>query len=633
MTRNVHRGTIVRSTTVRSGLVLAAGCALLAAGCGGGGGNNNTPDTATSKLDAKSDSQLLGPDLPTTTPDSAQTAPDLAQPEPDLAKDAILIDTTSVFVDSGAGGSVLTDAAGGAGGSGGNVGRDGGLDILGTGGSAGLDGGADAILIIPDSLPSEAGGGGSSPASCGSAIHAWAYPVDRFMTVAWDRDGSLITGNSVYPSRAGIAHPVTFGNKQLTVGGSSNALVTKLDPATGNPIWVLVAGDDADQTTSGTAVTSGNVVAFGSFLGSLDIDPVNGVVPALNNPADTAVGYIMGLNDSDGSGAWSKKVDLGNGAELGAIVGNPGKDYFLICGATTKLPTTLSPTGSLGGGKDVIVAAVKASDGSVMWAKVFGGAKDQTCLAAALDDSGDAYFVGTNAGTLDFGLGTMTFSGSPSENAMWVAKLNGTDGTVLAAKSFGTSGWLMPGPQGLALDAQGNLILAGSLNANAVFGAVTFTPSGTGSQAGSALVAKLDPNTLTPSWARSFAGYGNINAVSVDSAGHLVVGGQYRSSLVSGPGSDTLQSRADSTTDEPFLLKLDGASGETLCGNRYGDPSSVGAQVFGIAVNRAGTGVNQDRLAIGGGYSKIIDFGGQTTVLPDQSSVLVTPEGAFLIEL
>jgi len=67
-----------------------------------------------------------------------------------------------------------------------------------------------------------------------------------------------------------------------------------------------------------------------------------------------------------------KKVDLGGG-HLNALAGNPSQNYFLVCGAAMNNAANLGATGTPGGGKDVIVAAIKANDGTVVWAKLFGG--------------------------------------------------------------------------------------------------------------------------------------------------------------------------------------------------------------------------------------------------------------------
>jgi hypothetical protein len=474
----------------------------------------------------------------------------------------------------------------------------------------------------------EAGGnqsdGGSEEAgtgTCPSPVHAWSYALGEIPTVAWDTDGTLVTGSWFFSTTT------SFGGKTITNAGSADMLVAKLDPATGNANWVFTAGDSNDQYTSYVAATSGNLAVVGTFSGTLDIDPINGVIPPIVNTGTTYIDFIVGLKDSDGTGVWSKKVNLGGGI-LNALAGNPGLDYFLVCGAAMNNAASLAATGTAGGGKDVVVAAVKASDGTVMWAKLFGGAMDQACTSAALDDSGNAYFAGTYAGTLDFGLGPLTPAPTGAQDQIaWVAKLNGADGTTLAAKAFGTSGIVEP--LAMALDLQGAVVLAGQIQTTVAFGAQTLTPVGTAD----AFVVRLDPATLTPTWARNMGGkVAGCRGAAADSSGNITVVGTFTQSLSVGPGSTTMQ--AVSSQEETFVVTLDGSSGETLCAHAYGDPALTDTNgALGIAINRGAAGVNKDRAAIGGEFSGVIDFGPPTTALSSGAVVGNGSQYGYLLEM
>jgi hypothetical protein len=600
-----------------STLVLAGAATVLAfTGCGGGGGGN-TPNQDASPL--KYDTALPRADVGT----------------------------------AGAGGGM-----GGAGGTGGmdasvdqapTAGADSGVDaapadrlpanqdVPAVGGDVPMpnldshapDSAADAPLpnvdgAAPDAgeIQSDGGGEDAGSGTCPSPVHAWAYPVGQFNSIAWDRDGSLVTGATFN------FLTTSFAGQPVTNAGGADIVVAKLNPATGNATWVFTAGDSNDQFCYKVEVTNGNLVVIGNFTGTLDIDPVNGVIPPIVNPATTPVDYIVGLHDSDGTGAWSKKVDLGGG-QLFAVAGNRGKDYFLVCGAAKKIPSTLGASGTLGGGQDVIVAAIKASDGTVVWAKLFGGAMDQVCYAAALDDSGNAYFAGSYAGTLDFGLGTLTPAPTgASDQIAWVAKLSGADGTAIATQTFGTSGQVQP--ESLTLDPSGALILTGEIGAAANFGDRTLTPSGKTD----AFVAKLSPSTLVPLWARSMGGSGTAGAsckgAGVDSAGNVTVGGTFNVSLKVGPGDAALVPAA-ALVSETWVATLDGTDGQTLCAHGYGDPSSSGGGAYAIAINPGAAGASKDRAAIVGFFSNVINFGAPTTALAAVAKN--TPVTAYLLEM
>jgi hypothetical protein len=398
----------------------------------------------------------------------------------------------------------------------------------------------------------------------------------------------------------------------ITGNGSADILVTKLDPSTGNPTWVFTAGDPQDQKVTGVAATSAGVGVLGTFTGNLEIVTGSPIV----NSASNLIDFMAGLKDADGTGVWAKKVNLGTG-QLAAIAGQQGKDTFVVCGSATNAAANLSAVGTPGGGKDVVVAAVKASDGTIVWAKLFGGAMDQVCNAAAMDDDGNAVFAGTYAGTLDFGLGAFTAAPTgANDGIMWVAKLNGATGATIAAKSFGATGVVKP--EAVAVDGQGNVVVSGELQASATFGSTVLTPVGTTD----AFVAKLDAS-LVPVWARRF---GSITAagkgIAVDSRGMVTSVGNFKGTLDVGPGTTVLTS-AVSTVIETFVLTLDGSSGQTLCARNYGDAASKGGGGNCVAVNRWATGAKLDSTSILGSFTVVLDFGPPTTALSSSSGSTV----------
>jgi hypothetical protein len=191
-----------------------------------------------------------------------------------------------------------------------------------------------------------------------------------------------------------------------------------------------------------------------------------------------------------------------------------------------------------------------------------------------------------------------------------VAKFNGADGTLLASKGFGaTSGRVIPAA--LALDPQGPVVVVGQINAEVTFGTTKLTPVGTYD----AFVAKLDPSTLTPSWAVSMGGTSSTagpQAASVDSAGRITVGGLFTGLLNPGSGLPALQ--ALGASGQAFLGTLDGASGHMLCAKQYGD-SSNSSGVSAIVNDGRSSGAARDRKAILGSFTRTIDFGQPTSAL------------------
>jgi len=600
MIRHARRAISIRSTLLLTGTALA----LATVGCGGGGDSGGTGGaTGTGGTIVRND--------------AAPVLPDTAPPSPDLGKDI------APGVTGGAGGG-LDAGLGGAGGSF-DTGAGGAVVIveagppdkpLGAGGTGG-DGGPDVAVGIDAVKPDTAPGIDTGPYVCPTPLKAWTFgQVPSLNSIAWNQDGTLFVGVTSTPGTP----TTTFGPAPadstvtpvvITNNGSADIIVSKLNPNTANPNWAIGVGDPKDQKVTGVAATSSGLGVLGTFTGSLEIVTGSPIV----NSASGLVDFIAGLKDVDGSGVWSKKVNLGGG-QLLSIASQPNKDYFVVCGSAMNAAANLNAVGTPGGGKDVVVAAIKASDGTILWGKLFGGASDQACTAAALDDDGNAIFAGTFAGALDFGLGALAGpaggvdGGVAGATALWIAKLNGATGATMAATSVSTSGQITP--YGLTADAQGNVIVTGYFQGGSVtFGSTVLTPV-----AQDAFVAKLDSSLASSSWARRWGSdIAAGKAVAVDSRGIVTVVGNFRGTLDLGPGTTDVLTSALPTVLESYVVALDGATGKTLCRNNYGDAASSAGGASSIIINRWATGANRDSVAIAGSFNKTINFGGQTTAL------------------
>jgi hypothetical protein len=115
-------------------------------------------------------------------------------------------------------------------------------------------------------------------------------------------------------------------------------------------------------------------------MGSLDVFDGDQPTKVILNSGTALVDFIAGLNDVDGSGLWAKKINLGNGG-LNCNRRPARKRLSSSCAvpqtnnaASLAVTGTTTAPGTPGGGLDVVVAAIKASDGSVIWSHLFGGA-------------------------------------------------------------------------------------------------------------------------------------------------------------------------------------------------------------------------------------------------------------------
>jgi hypothetical protein len=439
---------------------------------------------------------------------------------------------------------------------------------------------------------------------CSNPSWAKMFNVTLAGWLSGDKEGNPFIVNTLFTS---VDLGTTVGT--LTSAGDSDALVIRLDPATGNPVWAKQFGDAQAQTATGVAVDkSGHVGFVGNYQGSMGVATSN-----LSNLGTWPYAYVGALQATDGSSLWAISanlaVDQASGPALAAIAANPGFDDFVVCGKTNIAATDLVPGAVSSGGYDIVVAKIKGIDGSILWSRQIGGTGNQGCTAAAIDDSGNVVIGGDYNGQLDFGSGA--FSPAPAANSTipWVAKLSGTDGSTIAAISPTVTGRTIGYVIGIDTDSAGNIAVAGSFTNALTFGTTSLTSAGLAD----AYVAKFG-SSLTPIWAKNWGDAKTQIAESVafDSSGNLTVVGQFLSSINIGPAGTVLTASSDvvlGSASDIFFARLDGTSGSSQCAVSYGDPASQAA--YNVFVPRAATGANKDVAFASGGltYNSVLNFG------------------------
>lgn len=400
-----------------------------------------------------------------------------------------------------------------------------------------------------------------------------------------------------------------FGAGAGTAGGDSDIYVNKVNPATGLASWTRQMGDSSAQLGLGVTASADKVGVIGNYIGT-----VTGTsLPA--NASGTAVDFVVALNPATGATVWGKKVDLAGG-DFAAIASNPTLNAFYVCGnfgiagypAGSAGPVDLGVATTAFGGKDIVVAKVNGTDGSIAWARHVGTTGDDACAAIAVDDAGANVFIaGTYSnGALDLGTGAFP-AAAASQARLYVAKLNASTGATITASAYGTLGRQVP--SSLATDASGNVVLGGSFLTTLNFGTgMSITAA---SSASDAFVVKFDAN-LVPQWAKSWNGVTgdgiqNVKSVATDSAGHIFAVGLFATGITLGTGGAVIPSVGGT---DAFTAKLD-AQGNVLCAATYGDTASQSADSITIA--RFATGAAQNTSMVSGAFAGSITFG--TSVL------------------
>jgi len=487
----------------------------------------------------------------------------------------------------------------------------------------------------------------SLPAACGVNGCDWANPWpigENFSGLAMAGNGTLwavgqVNGAFNFGTDANpVTNLYTGPLPGLSMQYSNDIVLLKLDPATGLATAAFDFGDSSnnDQIPAGVAVaSSGNVGVIGVFTNEIDFTAAgsdNG-----SPGVDYLTSSIAGMSfyatfDGTSTGGYvtpikEHLVDTGNGA-MAAIGSNTGQNAFVLCGQASKVVTqntggtgTQNKVGLLttpsswvtGNGMDLVVAKINAADGSVVWGRQIGGAGDQLCQSATIDNNGDVIISG------NYGVGTPASfftSSSPAPAAgmafIFVAKLDGTTGNVVAAQGWGTTG--RSDAFAVTVDGSNNILLAGDISGAMDFGNDANSNDVSIAYLGltDAFVAKFT-SALVPIWAKSYGDAAHdqtVNGIAADSSGNVFIGGTYSGNL----GGLGLNS-ASPTSPDAFIAQLARANGSLLCARSYGD--AVGRQdiLAGGVVSGAAGGL-PNAVFIGGMFASSMTLGSTTITTP-----------------
>lgn len=347
-------------------------------------------------------------------------------------------------------------------------------------------------------------------AASGGSAFVWKLNQNGNFVSAWTVDGtSAVSGMAVDPAGNVVVGGTFQGtadfnpdpnvtSKLIAATGSSAAFVWKLSQA-GAFTWA-----DAIQTT-GTLVPAavaldGNGFAYlsGTFTGTADFNPSDSA-KAQVAAGSTVTPFVVKLAN-DGSYLWSDTVrtitpvaDKTNTVN-GLAVDGIGNVYLTGTFAGVLDFDPGNATTSLTSADESMDGFVWKLDpaGALLYARRFGGSKDETVSDLSIHPAGDVYVTGTFTGIADFdpsssvanlGSGAGTVDG-------YVLKL-GPTGALVYTRSLG-GGASTVRPTGIFADAGGNMFVTGAFSGKADFEPANAIHA-VGGGNGSGFVAKLSP--------------------------------------------------------------------------------------------------------------------------------------------
>ncbi|MDH4037894.1 MAG: T9SS type A sorting domain-containing protein [Candidatus Krumholzibacteria bacterium] len=431
-------------------------------------------------------------------------------------------------------------------------------------------------------------------ASAALGDHVWSQGYEAGGQAAADGTGNVACAGNIFA-------PTNFGGGVLTPTNifTGDIYVARFDAA-GAHLWSQQftpgGGPGAGASvTSCTAGPTGNIYVAGYLQGAATVNFGGGVLSGASGDV------FLAAFDAAGTHQWSTLVGAGTVRAMAA-----SSSHVYVTGYTYGSMDFGGGTMTSAGGGDCFVGAM-TSAGAHAWSALFGDASNQGGMALAVDESGNVILAAGVEGSADFGGGPLTFDGDadlclvkfsgagahqwsqifagkftsgsgilftmglaagPADAIAVAGQASGTvnfGGGVLSAAGgvdaylacfdaggvhqtstmFG--GTKSDGATGVAYDASGNLILAGTfLSTSITFGGSPLAHSG---GFGNDMFAAVFDASNAHLWSTSYVGGYEIHA-AVFPSGDILLSGS------SAPGVDF--GGGPLTAASPFLAKLEG---------------------------------------------------------------------------
>lgn len=315
---------------------------------------------------------------------------------------------------------------------------------------------------------------------------------------------------------------ISFGSgNSLISSGGTDMFIAKYTN-NGGFVWAKKAGGNgADKGLDIKMDNLGNIYVLGwhassAFFGINQIDN-----------ADGAKSFIAKYDDA-GQVLWVKK--LGGYARTFTIDGANNLFISASFGATIKVETT-SITAN---GYDDIWMGKFNTSGNLCWIReMYGSNGSETPISMSLSGDNKILLTGRIGGTCIFGGGgsTIANAGGTASEDMFLVKYD-TSGSFQWVKQFSATISDQSSTKSLAVDASGNIFVAGIFSGTLNVGSTLLTSAGNTD----AFVAKLSSDGNTCLWSKKFGGVlaDGAMGVGVDGTNNVYIAGFYSDSMTVG---------------------------------------------------------------------------------------------------
>lgn len=387
--------------------------------------------------------------------------------------------------------------------------------------------------------------------------------------------------------------PITFGTVQLTHAGQNDAFFVKYNPS-GVVQWAKSLSSAAEEEIWGVTTDATGVYVYGSFAGSLDVDPNAGTTTLtsrgtfVNGTRDD--GFLAKYSLADGSLIWA--VSLGDAYPItGSPLVSDGSFVYLtgsFFGENDFDPGAATNSRTAVGDADVFLARYAASNGTYGWAVAFGSTSADQGYSVLLDGA-NIFACGFVRGDTDLDPGV---GQSAASSGAYFSKFTASTGALHWARNIVDN-------SGVAFDITKDatsLYVIGQYNSNA-----TDADPGPGVFALGDGTAFLTRYTLTDGTFLNAASFRSSNFITprkviADASGVYMA------------GSSTFQVDFDGSSSEANRTSV---FQDAFLARYSSDCSFVWAKTFGgygTDAIRGGLALAADGIYIGGSYEQTANF-------------------------
>ena len=323
-------------------------------------------------------------------------------------------------------------------------------------------------------------------------------------------------------------------NKKLFFGIAFILNTLLINAQTPNWAWAKGVGGNIGNTLQVSGNTSGNnVVTDGNgdvyVIGYFQTPTMvvgNYTLTNTNNSGNSADIFIAKY-DAVGNILWAKSAQ-GDSSDNGLGIATDAANNVYVTGefSSTTINFDSKTLTNTNTGTDDIFIVKYSSAGNVIWAKNYGGSKDDFGNAITTDAMSNIYISGSfKSPTLNIGAYILTYD-STLYSDMFIAKYD-SSGNVLFAKSIGKSCSIAYIGSNIITDANNNVYVTGSFsNAKTTIGNDTLINKGNQD----IFIAKYNSLGI-PLWAKSAGGTSTdeANSMAIDGNGDVYITGYFAS--------------------------------------------------------------------------------------------------------